>query len=485
MAEALEKIRILVWADGGREVGMGHWSRCLFLLSCIDEPYEKHFFVSDTLGFSSLNDQEKIIVHRIDEERDFLEQVCDKDLVILDGYHYTADLFIFLQHKGAFVMYIDDLLRKDIQADIIINHSIGIAPSDYGSSTLSTYLLGAPYSLISGIFAPVEQDNQGRLNNLFICMGGADPVDFTLKFLKEHSSILSSFSSVHVLVGALYQKLAGLKEFCDAYPHVQVHQGLPKSEVSVLMQQCGTAVLSASTMAMEYAQVGGILYILETADNQKHLFRGLLSSGLALELEEVCCVTNAEQRASLYSELSEKQQSVYDGLSAKRFKKLFKELTCHVQLRLRRATAQDIGVTYRWASDKGIRAFSFSQDPITLESHSGWFHQKVDSSNCLYLIAEFGEEAIGSIRFDIQGEQAIISYLIDRKWHGYGMGRVLLQKGIRFLQKNFGAVKIVAGNVMPRNISSMKTFERLAFNTEIKADEKQGIKIRYWKQIKA
>jgi RimJ/RimL family protein N-acetyltransferase len=132
-------------------------------------------------------------------------------------------------------------------------------------------------------------------------------------------------------------------------------------------------------------------------------------------------------------------------------------------IKLREAVMEDAQITFDWANNPSIRMHSINKNKIEFDSHLSWFGEKVNSSNCIYLIAEKENQPVGSIRFDINEKNcAVISYLLDPNFHGMGLGKVILLDGIRFLT---GAKKVskISGFVYKENIPSMKSFENLGF----------------------
>jgi len=80
---------------------------------------------------------------------------------------------------------------------------------------------------------------------------------------------------------------------------------------------------------------------------------------------------------------------------------------------LRKAVKSDVLITFDWVNDSSVRAFSFNKDKVLIENHQMWFFNKIQSKDCLYLIAYDRNLPIGSIRFDINDSIATLSYLID------------------------------------------------------------------------
>lgn len=131
---------------------------------------------------------------------------------------------------------------------------------------------------------------------------------------------------------------------------------------------------------------------------------------------------------------------------------------------LRMASKDDVYTTFDWASNKIVRKFAIQRDEIIFDQHKKWFLNKIISGNCIYFIAEINNTQVGSIRFDInEKNEALLSFLLDPKFHGKGYGKEILEKSCDKLLKIKNVLKIV-GVVNFENIPSVKTFKSLGFN---------------------
>jgi len=81
----------------------------------------------------------------------------------------------------------------------------------------------------------------------------------------------------------------------------------------------------------------------------------------------------------------------------------------------------------------------------------------------MYLLGKWSNDIVGSLRFDITGSDALISYLVSPKYHGKGLGRILLAKGLDYLAKHNSIATTATGFVLPQNTASVKVFQRLGF----------------------
>lgn len=139
-------------------------------------------------------------------------------------------------------------------------------------------------------------------------------------------------------------------------------------------------------------------------------------------------------------------------------------------LKLRSAKLFDKEKTYEWANNSLVRKFSFNNDPIPFENHSKWFIERLESNHCAYYILEIDENAIGSIRFDIENTTAKINYLIDPEFTGKGLGTRILREGIDRLRLEKPFVNIIYGFVIKENLASIKIFENLGFKLVLEND---------------
>lgn len=148
------------------------------------------------------------------------------------------------------------------------------------------------------------------------------------------------------------------------------------------------------------------------------------------------------------------------------FNKKYQDVVIHAlfnePISLRKASICDLQTTYRWVNNKEIRKYSPSQGIISLNSHSEWFRSKITSCSTIYLIAMKQNNPIGSIRFDNQKSELVLSYLLDPKYHGQGYGKELFRQGIKTIEGRFNTSKLV-GIVHKENKASIHLFESFNF----------------------
>ena len=295
---------------------------------------------------------------------------------------------------------------------------------------------------------------------LFICLGGADPRNDTLAILQRCLS-LGYFGCYELVLGAAYRWQPALDDYLrrQTTAEVRIHRNLSAEAMAALMQRCPYAVCSPSTVAYEYAAVGGILYLQQTADNQKDVYSYLLSAGLARDFVRDFARPGDEAQEQA---LRQRQRQAFDGRQAARLRRLFHGL----HIRLRKATADDCRRYFDWANDPAVRQQSFSSEPIPYEQHERWFAAKLaDPTEYLYLLS-LDEQPMGQVRFSLTGERgetAIISYALAAPFRGRGLAAPMLERAIAQLALDQPTVQQLLGYVKNTNEASRRVFTALEF----------------------
>lgn len=133
-------------------------------------------------------------------------------------------------------------------------------------------------------------------------------------------------------------------------------------------------------------------------------------------------------------------------------------------LKLRRPESNDCHLLWEWANDPATRAVSFSTQPIALEEHARWFAAKLADSRCFFFIAEDDEGTpVGQARFEVNGDEAIISVSVDIRFRGGGYGSELIRLASRELFRAAN-VELVHAYIKPDNPASTRAFENACYH---------------------
>ncbi|WP_242927150.1 UDP-2,4-diacetamido-2,4,6-trideoxy-beta-L-altropyranose hydrolase [Pontibacter vulgaris] len=468
------KTRIIFRADGNSRIGLGHVVRSLALAEMLREEFECVFAIQSPNN--ELQEQIRSVCSGIiilppcapTEERYLHEldaYVSSEEIVVLDGYTFGTAYQENIKRKGAALVCIDDLHTDSFVADAIINQAGGITPEMYRAKPYTRFYLGPKYALLRKPFleaARLERAIPNSAARLLLNMGGADPHNHTLQIARELDGI-AILDQVSIVVGGAYTHLQQLQEWLQNKPRFKVYTNLSATEMRNLMQQCPIAITSPSGIAYEYCAVSGLLFVLQTADNQENLCQFLLQTGLAFKYEELQSILLKKDWKEIFNKVVLQQRHYFTGNSPEVYREVFRSLSLTTAMKLRLVNEQDLMLLYNWANDPEVRRNSFNTEPILLENHTRWFNIKLaDPLSALYL-ATIGDDPAAHIRFDFKSETAVLSYLISEKYRGKGLGHIVLLKGIKKLQQDKPGIKQIEGLVQKSNPASVRAFEKAGF----------------------
>ncbi len=456
--------RLLVRADGNSQIGYGHLMRCMAIAN--ENVFSEIVWFSndpiEDLLSENLNTAFSFV--KIDNEKTFFHALSAEDFVVLDGYYFDLAYQKQLKQTGATLILIDDLAANPVCADIIINPSPGVAAKQYQNEIAGIYLLGIEYAILRAPFLALAQQEQliKEPGSVLICMGGADPANFTLRVLT--SCLTAPFTRIHVVIGGAYLHPNPEYQFTDS--RIKFHGHLSAEDMAALMRKCEFGIYPASGILLEGLAAQQQIITGTTAENQREVYRGHLSLGTVIGAGHF---REDEMKSALQNLSSfDNSTNLIDGLSIQRIWKIISRLEKAQDLELRRADTKDLHHTYEWATDQNVRRFALTKHHISFAEHQNWFEQKIKSNSCYYYILEENREPIGSIRFDLIDSFAQISYLLGSAAQGKGLGLLLLQKGMNQLlnEEKLPEFSAFLGEVLPENTRSIRIFEQLGFETE-------------------
>ncbi len=401
------------------------------------------------------------------KEASFLaEQVLSpNDVVVLDGYMFKTEYQETLKMRGCTILCIDDIHSFPFVADAVLNQAGGITAAAYLVAPYTRLLLGPGYALLRRPFLEATLSARtlpaGSLK-VMLNFGGADPLNITLQEARRLHA-MAELSAIEIVTGSAYRYQQALENWAADKPRIKLHRNLPANDMCELMRACAVAVTSASGIAYEYAAVGGLLFIKQTADNQRGLYQFLLSTGIAADLAALDPNFLNDSLISDFGANVALQRQYFDGKSAERLRKVMAMLSLSASLTLRDVTEEDMLLLFNWSNEVEVRRRSFNSKPIPLDGHKVWFKQKLLQKDAYLYIAVVNGDAAAHIRFEVTDNSASISYMIGEEYRGKGLGHTVLLKGIRRLTEQRPGLTQVEGLVQQDNPASIRAFEKAGF----------------------
>jgi len=166
-----------------------------------------------------------------------------------------------------------------------------------------------------------------------------------------------------------------------------------------------------------------------------------------------------------------KHQKDIFGKTSENLMNLFSGLDKELKYQLRKAEPKDEELYLNWANDPEVRKQAFSTSLISAPEHHDWFTKRINKSHYVMLILVEDNKEIGQIRFDKSGRNYILSYSVESKYRGAGVGKVLVKKGLEYLNHYDNSNKTVLASVKLGNYASDKVFLESSFRVVNKTNK--------------
>ncbi|CAH0998969.1 hypothetical protein LEM8419_00264 [Neolewinella maritima] len=473
------KSAVVFRADGHAKMGLGHLIRSAALAEMLTPDFDCHLVYrhcpkalladfSHFIGFCqldaslSLHTDAQALIDYVAS----LGQPCP--IVVLDGYHFTTDYQQEIVTAGCFLVCIDDIHQTEFIGQLVINHAPAATLADYQSAQTTQFALGLRFALLRAPFRQAAQsrtERQQQGNHIFVCLGGADPDNVTIKVLQTLTDRGVS-ETIDLVVGSAYTHEVTLADYLrHSKLSVTVHRAVSASQMAQLMRASSVGITSPSTVCLEYLSAGGRLFLQQIADNQKEIHTALLARGLAQDISAFS--VGSGRGDTLADSPSTRGPMLLDGLQDVRFRKLFAGLG----LTYRAATHSDSAVYLQWANDPLVRAQSFDSRMIDPAAHDAWFSRRLEDPNTdLLVFTDRRRLAVGQVRLQLDGSTAVIGYSVAAAARGAGFGLAMLHFAQNHLQAHRPEVDHIVGYVKQSNVASLITFRRLGYR-ELPTDD--------------
>lgn len=391
--------------------------------------------------------------------------------VVLDGYHFDGDFQQRVRGEGVRVLAVDDYGHAGrYTADLVLNQNQHARPDLYRDRAAHTeLLLGPRYALLRREFwdAPVARSVPDVGRRVLVTLGGSDPDNVTLRVVRALAHVRVPDLQAVVVIGAANHHRDTIESAARSRCNVEVRCDV--ADMAALMARADVAVAAGGTSTWERARIGLPSLVVVLADNQRPLAEAseaagigrnlgdaasLDEAGLAVALERL--LRDAEARAAM----ARRGPELVDGQGARRVCRALEA----PRVTLRPAGRDDIGRLWEWANEPGTRAASFSPEPIARERHERWFPIKLTDPHCALFIAELESESnpLGQVRFEREGDEAVVSIALDARFRGRGHGPAVIRLGSAEAFRLWPVRRIVA-LIRADNPASRQAFRKAGF----------------------
>lgn len=129
----------------------------------------------------------------------------------------------------------------------------------------------------------------------------------------------------------------------------------------------------------------------------------------------------------------------------------------HSHYRLRKASVEDIDITFQWQIHPLVRRHSRNSSPPDSSDHDAWFRKSLENQSRELWMFERKAKPLGQLRLD-RGDKNEVSILISPEFLGKGYGDIAL----KLLCNQYGDIDLWA-YVKIENVASINLFTKNHF----------------------
>ncbi|RXJ75078.1 hypothetical protein CRU86_09320 [Aliarcobacter skirrowii] len=300
-------MKIAFFTEAGSERGMGHLIRCQTIANQFEQNnIEINFFLDSDINYDY---KFKNLTYFKWEE---LNINIHYDVIFIDSYEATEDIYNTLQKKTNLVIYIDDFERINYPKGTIVNFAPDSKELFFKNRNKdSEYLLGLDYIPIRKEF--LKYKNLKKEKKLFIMLGGSDTANLSLNIIEA----LKDIDIKKVIVSN--NEITSNK--LSKYDNVKV---LFQSNDDELIKEMATSSYAISTASMSLYELSFLqipTIIIAVSQNQITGVSQMLKNKLAISYVDTMRLNWEKNISFQLKNLMEYKQIVdnqIDGLGVKR-----------------------------------------------------------------------------------------------------------------------------------------------------------------------
>lgn len=317
-------MRVLIFTEGGSEIGLGHISRCSSL-------YNELLIRNINVKFIVYGDfKTNIVVQRQVLKTmnwqcsDFLNNYIKKnDYCIIDSYKATENLYKLISQRAKKSLFIDDNARIKYPKGIVVNPSLTSKNMQHLYNDCNFYLNGPEYIILRKPFIKVKRAiSNSEVKEVLITLGGSNIQNILDSILNQ---ICNKYLNIrfNVIIGSACRSFDK-----RAYSNnINFYKDLDAEEMKNIMLKSDIAITAAGQTIYELLATQTPFIPIKIVDNQSNNIEGLLEFKLVEtivdykkkyfieilenEFQKLLVLSKRKQIINLY-------ENIIDGLGSRR-----------------------------------------------------------------------------------------------------------------------------------------------------------------------
>ncbi len=489
--------QLLIRADSGTRMGMGHVMRCLALALAWQERGGEATLLTCSEGdgarrrFARFGFRVMALRARHPDPDDLdatlreLERLKGRDpggprpWLATDGYFFSPAFHEAVRAAGFPLLVLDDIADQPrYVADLLLNQNLGAEHFAYDCAPETVRLLGTRYALLRPEFRHGETEKAEvpeLARRILVTLGGGDPDNLTLRVLRSLQRTELPGLEVVAVVGGGNPHRDALEVVAGGSRDVSIRLVYDADNMAELMAWADLAVSAAGSTCWELAATGVPAVLLVAAENQREIATALAQEGIAMNLgwhEAVAPdrLTDAVRRAardrSWRAEARRRGRTQVDGAGAGRVAAQMMERTLlehEHRLALRMARPEDADALWHLAQDPTMQDVASDPSPVPLEEHRAGFLKTLEEDEAMMWVLASPEGVMGRLRFErSSAREAWGDVLLAGRVRGMGLEARLLDLTADLACDRLGVDRVVA-KVPASNAAFARALEEAGF----------------------
>lgn len=387
------------------------------------------------------------------------------DWLIVDHYALDARWESILRSSAGHIMVIDDLADRHHDCDVLLDQNlyaemqeryVGKVP------TLCRQLLGPRYALLRDEFRESRKQAKqrtGPVKRILIFFGGMDVDNYTGRAIEALAMQEVGVWQVDVVIGMQHPCREQIEKLCKSHGY---HCHVQTTRMAELMVHADLSIGAGGSAMWERCCLGLPALSVCVADNQRRQIEDAAEQGLIYSVSGDsdltsslrCHIGSIVENEPLRRLISRIAMQEVDGVGVSRVAAALGANNIEIRI----ASESDSPRLFEWRNHQTIRAVSKNSAPIAWEDHQSWFAKVQADKNRVLLIGEIDNEPVGVVRFDQEGETALVSIYLVPEGGFQGQGRNLLLRAEEWLQTHRADIKSIQAEVMGANAASQRLF---------------------------
>jgi spore coat polysaccharide biosynthesis predicted glycosyltransferase SpsG len=321
-------MNVLIHADGGPGVGLGHVARCFALAAAVSRTDHRAVVAVDPAhGLAECIQRQGLEVIPSGSGalavRDAARAIA-ADCLVVDSYQWSGDDFRLARGEWSLVAF-DDQAVRELPVDVVINGAPGAAKLKYRTASDTHLLLGPAYQVVRDDFrATPARGKAGKVRQVIALVGGYDSLGLlpTLADILQEAAerLVTPFKSE--LICGPFMALPDL----HGMSYVEAVRNPP--DLAKRMIRADMAISASGQTLYELARCGTPTIAFCSGPDQVHNLFALAASGVVMSTGDATELEwSREIRAAIAfllgnsakrTAMSQAGQSLIDGLGADR-----------------------------------------------------------------------------------------------------------------------------------------------------------------------